>query len=233
MPNQSLKEKLNQKFTQLKPKKKPAKQQKAPPQENKTTENKNEKSKNKFKMPKLGSIFKKKMPKQELPTVNKALPKSLKVVDKYSLYEPFSQVFIVQDPKTGEYRIFLMSCSLTNFERGIYNRILEILLAEIESPKEEIKDPRKFFAQEAKKIVDKYRISLGWLPDVSWYKIIYHAERDLVGFGKIDSLMRDPNIEDISCDGVNRPVYIWHRTFESIETNVQFESDEVLDNMVG
>jgi flagellar protein FlaI len=44
--------------------------------------------------------------------------------------------------------------------------------------------------------------------------------------------MRDPNIEDISCDGVNRPLYIWHRNFESLETNVQFESDEVLDNMV-
>ena len=89
-----------------------------------------------------------------------------------------------------------------------------------------------FSLQEAKKIVDKYRISLGWLPDVSWYKILYHAERDLVGFGKIDPLMRDPNIEDISCDGVNKSVYIWHRTFESIETNVQFENDEILDNMV-
>ena len=117
-------------------------------------------------------------------------------------------------------------------ERAIYQRILEILLAEIESPKEEITDPRKFFAEEAKKIVDKYRISLGWLPDVSWYKILYHAERDLVGFGKIDPLMRDPNIEDISCDGVKKPVYIWHRNFESIETNLQFESDEDLDNLL-
>jgi hypothetical protein len=36
-------------------------------------------------------------------------------------------------------------------ERGIYHRILEILLAELESPKEEITDPRKFFAEEAKK----------------------------------------------------------------------------------
>jgi len=106
------------------------------------------------------------------------------------------------------------------------------LLAEIESPKEEVLDPRKFFAEEAKKIVDKYRISLGWLPDVSWYKILYHAERDLVGFGRIDPLMRDPNIEDISCDGVNKPVYVWHRKYESIQTNLGFESDEELNNMV-
>jgi len=85
---------------------------------------------------------------------------------------------------------------------------------------------------EAKKIVDKYRISLGWLPDVSWYKILYHAEKDLVGFGRIDALMRDPNIEDISCDGVKKPVYVWHRKYESIETNLIFETDEDLDNLV-
>jgi flagellar protein FlaI len=160
------------------------------------------------------------------------VPRGFKVVEKYPLYEPFAHVAITQNPKTGEYKYILDELQLDPLEKGVYNRILEILIAEIESPKDEVLDPRKFFAEEAKKIVDKYRISLGWLPDVSWYKIIYHAERDLVGAGKIDPLMRDPNIEDISCDGVNRPVYIWHRTYESIETNLEFINDEELDNMV-
>ena len=44
--------------------------------------------------------------------------------------------------------------------------------------------------------------------------------------------MRDPNIEDISCDGVTKPVYIWHRNYESLETNLEFQNDEVLDNLV-
>jgi len=160
------------------------------------------------------------------------IPRGLKVITKYPLYEPFSHVVIVQNPKTGEHKYILDELQLDPLERGVYNRILEILLAEIESPKEEILDPRKFFATEAKKIVDKYRISLGWLPDVSWYKILYHAERDLVGFGKIDPLMRDPNIEDISCDGVKKSVYIWHRNFESIQTNLEFDNDETLDNTI-
>jgi flagellar protein FlaI len=181
---------------------------------------------------KINLKFKKKKTEPEPTPIAKTLQKGTKIIDKYSLYEPFAQVAIIQDPKTGEHKYILDELQLDPMERGIYNRILEILLAEIESPKEEITDPRKFFANEAKKIVDKYRITLGWLPDVSWYKILYHAERDLVGFGKIDPLMRDPNIEDISCDGVNRPVYIWHRVFESIETNLQFESDEELDNLV-
>lgn len=192
-----------------------------------------------IKLPKLSKIKfkislnpKKKQPEPEAAIAAKTLPKGIKIIDKYPLYEPFAQVFIVEDPKTGEHKYVLDELQLDTMERGIYKRILEMLLAEIESPKEEISDPRKFFAEAAKKIIDKYRISLGWLPDVSWYKILYHAERDLVGFGKIDPLMRDPNIEDISCDGVNRPVYIWHRNFESIETNLQFESDEELDNLV-
>jgi flagellar protein FlaI len=166
------------------------------------------------------------------PPPPKPIPKGLQVIEKYPLYEPFSHVVIVQNPKTGEHQYILDELQLDPLERGVYNRILEILLAEMESPKEEITDPRRFFAEEAKKIVDKYRISLGWLPDVSWYKILYHAERDLVGFGKIDPLMRDPNIEDISCDGVNKAVYVWHRNYESIETNLKFENDEVLDNVV-
>ncbi|MGC8939468.1 MAG: type II/IV secretion system ATPase subunit [Candidatus Bathyarchaeia archaeon] len=166
------------------------------------------------------------------PPPQRPVPRGFKVVEKYPLYEPFAHAAIVQNPKTGEYKYILDELQLDSVERSVYTRILEILLAEIESPKEEIADPRKFFAEEAKKIVDKYRISLGWLPDVSWYKILYHAERDLVGFGRIDPFMRDPNIEDISCDGVKKPVYVWHRNYESVETNVEFESDEELDNMV-
>jgi flagellar protein FlaI len=100
------------------------------------------------------------------PPQPKSVPRGFKILEKYPLYEPFAHVAIAQNPKTGEYKYVLDELQLDPLERGVYNRILEILLAEIESPKEEIADPRKFFAQEAKKIVDKYRISLGWLPDV-------------------------------------------------------------------
>lgn len=197
----------------------------------------------KFKLPKikLPKVFPKKLPlkfwKKRRPEIMpspppKPLPKGYKVVDGYSLYEPFVHVAIAQNPATGEFKYILDELQLDALERGIYNQILEILLAEIKSPKEEIKNPREFFDKEAKKIIDKYRISLGWLPDVSWAKILYHAERDLVGYGRVDPLMRDPNIEDISCDGIKKPVYVWHRKYENIETNLLFEEDEELDNTV-
>jgi flagellar protein FlaI len=161
-----------------------------------------------------------------------SIPRGYNVVERTSLYEPFAHAVIVQNPSTGEYKYILDELQLDTFEREIYNKILEVLLAEIKSPRDEIKSPREFFDNEAKKIVGKYRISLGWLPDVSWSKIIYHAERDLVGFSAIDALMRDPNIEDISCDGVNKLVYIWHRKYENLETNMSFKDDEELDNLI-
>jgi len=133
-----------------------------------------------------------------------SIPRGYNVVERTSLYEPFAHAVIVQNPSTGEYKYILDELQLDTFEREIYNKILEVLLAEIKSPREEIRNPREFFDNEAKKIVGKYRISLGWLPDVSWSKIIYHAERDLVGFSHIDAL-------DASLPGKHRLAVCYRR----------------------
>ncbi len=44
--------------------------------------------------------------------------------------------------------------------------------------------------------------------------------------------MRDENIEDISCDGVGRPIYVFHRRYESIPTNIVPMTDQALDDLV-
>jgi len=185
---------------------------------------------------KLKSAFlskgKKRREKALPPAPPLPVPKGYNVVERNALYEPFAHAVIVQNPSSGEFKYILDELQLDPFERDIYKRILEILLAEIRSPREEIKNPREFFDIEAKKIIGKYRIGLGWLPDVSWSKILYHAERDLVGFGQIDALMRDSNIEDISCDGVSKPVFVWHRKYENIETNLVFREDEEVDDLI-
>ncbi len=64
--------------------------------------------------------------------------------------------------------------------------------------------------------------------------IQYYAYRNFIGLGKIEPLMNDKYIEDISCDGVDIPVYAYHRNpdIASVETNVVFEDDENLDAFV-
>ncbi len=57
--------------------------------------------------------------------------------------------------------------------------------------------------------------------------ITYYVERDILGFGKIDPLMKDPNIEDISCDMPGAPVFIFHKAFGYIPTNIIYEEEEL------
>ncbi|MEM2914937.1 MAG: type II/IV secretion system ATPase subunit, partial [Candidatus Bathyarchaeia archaeon] len=44
--------------------------------------------------------------------------------------------------------------------------------------------------------------------------------------------MIDPNIEDISCNGLAKPIFVWHRKYESIPTNIMFVDEIVYDNFI-
>lgn len=64
--------------------------------------------------------------------------------------------------------------------------------------------------------------------------IRYCLERDIVGMGKVEPMFNDPNIEDISCDGINIPIYVYHRSpnLGSLKTNVVFATEEELNSFV-
>jgi len=59
-------------------------------------------------------------------------------------------------------------------------------------------------------------------------KLLYYIIRDLAGYGKIDPLMRDRDIEDISCSGADLPVYVFHKKYGYLPTNIMLTEDELL-----
>ena len=63
-------------------------------------------------------------------------------------------------------------------------------------------------------------------------RVLYYVKRDMVGYGKIDVLMHDPDIEDVSVDGPFIPIYIYHRRFENMETTITWDIEEDLDSYV-
>jgi flagellar protein FlaI len=63
-------------------------------------------------------------------------------------------------------------------------------------------------------------------------KILYYLFRDFLGYGKMDVLMNDPFIEDISCNGYGLPIYIWHTIYESMPTHIQYEDKDELSKIV-
>ena len=53
-----------------------------------------------------------------------------------------------------------------------------------------------------------------------------------MGLNEIEPLIRDYFIEDIECNGVDTPVYIIHRVYRNLRTNVVFKDIEKLASFV-
>ncbi len=66
----------------------------------------------------------------------------------------------------------------------------------------------------------------------SYKKIFYYLFRDFVGMNKIESMMKDYFIEDIECNGVDTPVYIVHRIYRNMKTNISYNSLDELSSFV-
>ncbi|MFC2142773.1 type II/IV secretion system ATPase subunit [Candidatus Aenigmatarchaeota archaeon] len=62
----------------------------------------------------------------------------------------------------------------------------------------------------------------------------YFIFRDFIGLEKIEPMLNDRYIEDISCDGINIPIYVYHRDpkIGSIRTNISFDSGDEVDSFV-
>src|SRR5208282_5646176 len=63
-------------------------------------------------------------------------------------------------------------------------------------------------------------------------RILYYLERDFIGYGVIEVPMTDSEVEDISCDGQGIPLYIYHRKYGSIRSNMKFQTAQELDDFV-
>ncbi len=63
-------------------------------------------------------------------------------------------------------------------------------------------------------------------------KLLYLLKRDFIGYERIDGIKHDINVEDISCDGYNSPVFVYHTDYEQIITNVHHGESELDDFVV-
>ncbi|WP_407453825.1 CpaF family protein [Methanobrevibacter sp.] len=56
--------------------------------------------------------------------------------------------------------------------------------------------------------------------------------RDLVGYGKIDTLIQDDNLEEIMIIGINKPVFVYHRKYGMMKTNIKFSDEQELRDLI-
>ena len=62
-------------------------------------------------------------------------------------------------------------------------------------------------------------------------RMFFHLKKKYLGYSHMDTLMKDKYIEDISCNGSDAYLYVMHRIYGSIQTDVKFSEVE-LNNFV-
>ena len=140
---------------------------------------------------------------------------------------------IMRDPTAkGGKRYMIIEPTLTVKDKENFEKIRKMLMVELSIDLTDIKSRADAEQRLKKKIVsmiDKYGLEI---QRRNFPKIFYYAIRDFTRFGVIDPVMHDHMIEEISCDGTNIPLYIWHREYESMPTNIIFRTDAELENFV-
>jgi len=146
----------------------------------------------------------------------------------YPVKEPFQYVNLKERDGEVVYNVF--EPQLTKREKSIHKKVITAydLLVNVGTVLIDVEDRLKFLEETYKEIIDIYNIKMS---PVEYQRILYYIERDYVRYGKADALINDRFIEDISCNGPDNPVYVYHRFFESIRTNVLFGELE-LNNFI-
>lgn len=147
-------------------------------------------------------------------------------IERYWIEKPFSFAVILFNEETNEHMYYLVEPVLNELERSILHRIQGDLRDRL--PYEEVEDKEKTLTQRFSALIKEYGIS----DQKSIYKLLYFLKRNNLGYGKIEGLMKDKLIEDISCDGPDIPIFLYHRKFYNIKTNISFARDELDDFVV-
>lgn len=149
----------------------------------------------------------------------------------YPLQLPFSYAAIVEAEK-GELKYSILEPTLTELDAKWVKEIKNILWDELSVNIKGFKDKEEandFLKLKILETALRYKIEV----DANTLgKYQYYIARDFLGLGKLDGIMHDENIEDVSCDGTGSPVFVWHRKYESIPSNVVFDTNDELENFV-
>ena len=167
----------------------------------------------------------------QIPELPKYTDKT-KINVRYMLISPYASAHIYWDEKVGEV-IYELEEPLLNkrevsflakLEEGMRELININLL--IEKNKAEM---LSYLNKTAKLILTELGLKV---TKESYKRLFYYLYRDFIGLDRAEPLLRDYFIEDIECNGIDTPVYIVHRLYRNLKTNITYRDMEKLASFV-
>jgi len=167
----------------------------------------------------------------KIPPLKKISDKT-KIDVRYCVISPFAFVHIYWDPKLYEVVYDIEEPILTEEEEKYREQMTEAMRDVINFYKvvEEKPDALLEYIDKRFKI---FAAEFGWnLSYETYRKIYYYLCRNFIGFNEVEPILRDYFIEDIECNGIDSPIYIVHRIYRNLKTNVIFKKEGQLESFV-
>lgn len=168
------------------------------------------------------------------PTIP-ALPKvqdKTKLDIRYVLISPYAFAHIYWDKKNSELLYELEEPLLDENEKANLDKLEESMREVINMNILVERTPEamiEYIDKTARLLITELNLAID---DNSYKKIFYYLFRDFIGLNEIEPLTRDYFIEDIECNGIDTPVYIIHRIYRSIKTNIVYKNVDDLASFV-
>lgn len=145
------------------------------------------------------------------------------VLDRYWLDHPFSMAVICD--KNGNLTYNVLEPKISKEEFYVIERVhRELMDRVILKNGDGICDREKFLFGEFIQTLERlgYELSIE-----SIGRIWYHIRNYFLGYERIDPILKDPYIEDVSCSGYDLPVYVFHKAYGSLPTNITYTAEEL------
>jgi flagellar protein FlaI len=156
----------------------------------------------------------------------------------YPVNPPYAFVHIGFNPELGELQYDALEPTLKEGELELIRRIrekMEIMMAQEELPVHEAlnlnesSELRGYLSDRFLAVLDLYDIEV---PPKRRPVLLYYLRREFLGLGQTDPVLHDPFLEDISCLGPGVPLYVFHRVFGSLRTNVIYGNELELNKYI-
>ncbi len=168
--------------------------------------------------------------KPRKPMVKSKDEVDLDLIDRYDIIGSLGSVEIYWNRKTFETIYSVTEPVLNEYEKMLLKTLPEEMRMVIPNKEGYLTD---YSGVSIDKIVDDYVKAYAIeMSDESKEKVKYYLKRDFEGMGKIEVIIRDPYVEDVSCDGFNIPLFVYHRKHGSIKTNIVFSTLDELNSYV-
>ena len=170
------------------------------------------------------------MDMSEITNIPKITEDGVDEVEIVPIKQNYSYVRIRYDNVANEYTYEVIEPKLTDDETDVLSLLKETIVASVEQILDKEDDEKEaYLTRMAEELMAQLNISLA---TTSKQRVMYYITRDFGGYGVVDVMMTDANVEDCSCDGVDVPLYIYHRKYGSIRSNIRFKEEAALDGFV-